>query len=171
MPEEKSLALRLAEKKEADLKEIAKLLATMFKELATICYNESHIIMKFTKGGLFKETPIRMIIPKSLKKKIKYNEKFSSEKKNSVLPEFTGEGGIDIGKNVQSQQVELSRSDNLIMEIVEKFNKIDTTVRGLNNSNFSKEQDIVLEELEVLLQKENFKTDITESSIVISWWG
>ena len=169
MPEA-TLAIRLAEKKEADLKEKAKLLAIMFKELATICYNESHIIMRFTRGGLFKETPIRMTIPKSLKKKIKYNEKISSEKKKSVLPELTGEGGIDIAKIVQSQQPELSRSDNLILEIVEKFNNIDTTVNSLNNSSFSKEQDIVLHELEVLLQKENFKIDITETSIRISWW-
>jgi len=170
MPQEKSLALRLAEKKEADIKKLAELIAMKFIECATIRYKESHITIKFTRGGLFKETPIRMIIPKSLKKKIKYNEKISSEKTKSPLPELTKEGGIDIAKIVQSQQLELSDSDKIIMEIVEIFNNIDNTVPGLNNSGFSKEQDIVLHEVEVLLQKENFKIDITETAIRVSWW-
>lgn len=64
----------------------------------------------------------------------------------------------------------LEEGDQLIIKIVDKFNEIESTMPD-ENSEYSKEQAIVLECIKEALNLEGFKVRLTIQGMNISWWG
>lgn len=163
MPETTSLARQLAEKKSKDLERIADEIANKIRELAKLCYRDSAIIFQFGSAdgifGFFTKSVIQMIPPKDLRKKLK-----KIEKQANIREETDDENEYSVKK----AEIKLEKKEELLLEIIEKFNDIETTIS--ETAIKSKEQAVVLNELESELQRDNFEVNITEKGLEVIWW-
>lgn len=166
MPETTSLARQLAEKKSKDLEKIADDIANKIRELAKLCYRDSAIILQFGSDegilGFFTKSTIQMIPPKDLRKKLKKMEKQANAK------EETDDENDENRDSVKKEEIKLSKKEALLLEIIDMFNDIETTIP--ETAIKSKEQAVVLQELESELQRDNFEVNITEKGLEVIWW-
>lgn len=150
------LARELARKKDENLRRIAEELLGDIFNLVRIRYKDAFFFFPFDKGNFFfRENIIRMEYPKVIQKKLKRKlskESTECEEENAQTNNFLEEG------------------DQLIIKIVDKFNEIESTMPD-ENSEYSKEQAIVLECIKEALNLEGFKVRLTIQGMNISWWG